>query len=117
MKLSLFSLVLVFACSAPAKPAPVDPPSSNGSATPVGPGTSAGAGTTTASAADAPGLGETCGSGDRCGKGSCTAYTGIAGPQGPTFKTCEIKCTQAGGCPDGLKCVVIADGPGSVCRT
>ncbi len=47
----------------------------------------------------------------------CLEYYGIAGPRGPKFQTCEIPCRPAkGGCPDGTKCVTIADGPGSVCR-
>lgn len=47
----------------------------------------------------------------------CVAYFGIAGPQGPEFKSCEIPCSQPGAlCPLGQSCVTIADGPGQVCR-
>jgi hypothetical protein len=115
-KLSVFSLMFAFACSSPAKPAPADPSAPSPPATTSAPAASSSSGVTTASAADGPALGQKCGADDSCGKGSCTAYTGLLGPKGPTFKTCEIKCTGGSGCPDGLKCVVIADGPGSVCR-
>ncbi len=46
----------------------------------------------------------------------CAKYYGIAGPNGPAFTSCETPCKPKGPCPDGLKCVTIADGPGSVCR-
>ncbi len=47
----------------------------------------------------------------------CVAYFGIAGPNGPEFKSCEIPCLQPGAlCPSGQSCVAIADGPGQVCR-
>lgn len=63
------------------------------------------------------------GAGD-CGGQTCTppkeciTYFGIAGANGPEFKSCEIRCKGGGkgGCPDGTSCVTIADGPGSVCR-
>lgn len=60
----------------------------------------------------------TCG-GEACAKPKeCISYYGIAGPNGPKFQSCEIRCKGAGKgtCPDGTKCVTIADGPGSVCR-
>jgi hypothetical protein len=44
------------------------------------------------------------------------SYYGIAGPRGPQFKTCEIKCDKPTKCPAGTSCGVIADGPGQVCR-
>lgn len=67
---------------------------------------------------------------DSCGDKPCTPpqtcveYYGIAGPRGPKFSSCEIRCKggkvgRADGkpmCPDGMQCVTIADGPGSVCR-
>ncbi|MEX1363684.1 MAG: hypothetical protein AB1Z98_11180 [Nannocystaceae bacterium] len=60
---------------------------------------------------------------EACGETACTppqqciTYYGIAGPSGPEFKSCEIPCKGKGGsCPEGLSCVTIADGPGSVCR-
>lgn len=50
----------------------------------------------------------------------CLEYYGIAGPSGPKFVTCEIPCDPTAkkkhGCPEGMSCVTIADGPGSVCR-
>ncbi|MEM7154610.1 MAG: hypothetical protein AAF799_17310 [Myxococcota bacterium] len=49
----------------------------------------------------------------------CISYYGIAGPRGPEFFACEIRCKGGagkGGCPDGMTCVTIADGPGEVCR-
>jgi hypothetical protein len=62
-------------------------------------------------------MGEKCGENDACAKGfECIKYYGIAGARGPQFKTCETKCDAKGGCPSGMKCVTIADGPGQVCR-
>lgn len=49
----------------------------------------------------------------------CLSYYGIAGPSGPLFHACEIPCSPeaaGGGCPDGMRCVTIADGPGDVCQ-
>lgn len=50
----------------------------------------------------------------------CIEYYGIAGPSGPKFVSCEIPCDptnkKKSGCPEGMSCVTIADGPGSVCR-
>ena len=64
-----------------------------------------------------PALGEPCGANDTCGAGAeCVTYYGIAGPKGPAFKSCEIRCTPDAACPDGRKCTTVADGPGSVCR-
>jgi len=68
-------------------------------------------------AGNAPARGEPCPDG-ACASGlTCVGYYGIAGPNGPKFTSCETPC--AGGkdaCPDGLRCVTIADGPGAVCR-
>ncbi len=52
-----------------------------------------------------------------CADGTvCLAYFGIAGSQGPEFKSCEIPCLHPGAsCPLGQSCVTIADGPGPVC--
>ena len=63
-----------------------------------------------------PKIGETCGPEDSCGEGTCIKYFGIAGPRGPEFKSCEIRCDPTTGCEGGRKCVTIADGPGQVCR-
>jgi hypothetical protein len=47
----------------------------------------------------------------------CVSYFGIAGAQGPEFKSCETPCSQPGAlCPRGQSCITIADGPGQVCR-
>lgn len=48
----------------------------------------------------------------------CIEYYGIAGPSGPKFASCEIRCggEKNVACPDDLQCVTIADGPGQVCR-
>jgi len=61
---------------------------------------------------------EKCGDKPACvAPATCVSYYGIAGPRGPQFHSCEIKCTPKGkDCPADKKCVTIADGPGSVCR-
>ena len=49
----------------------------------------------------------------------CIQYFGIAGPSGPSFQACEIRCERDAGadsCPEGTRCVTVADGPGDVCR-
>jgi eight-cysteine-cluster-containing protein len=50
----------------------------------------------------------------------CLEYFGVAGPSGPRFVSCEIPCDftskKAAGCPAGMSCVTMADGPGAVCR-
>jgi eight-cysteine-cluster-containing protein len=53
--------------------------------------------------------GRTCKPGQQC-----TEYFGVAGPRGPLLRSCEWRCED--GCPDGTRCVTIADGPGKVCR-
>jgi len=64
-----------------------------------------------------PTQGETCGDDDRCASGlTCVSYYGVAGARGPEFRTCEIPCQGEGSCPDGQRCVTLADGPGPVCR-
>lgn len=67
----------------------------------------------------APAQGQKCGEGDACAPGlTCIKYYGIAGPSGPSFSSCEIRCggKKKGACPAGQTCGVIADGPGEVCR-
>jgi len=63
--------------------------------------------------------------GARCGEKTCAAdeecisYYGVAGPRGPEFHECGIRCKQGApndGCPAGKRCQTIADGPGPVCR-
>lgn len=64
-----------------------------------------------------PGISETCAAGDVCARGlSCVSYYGIAGTQGPEFKSCEIRCETDKACPKGRTCVTVSDGPGRVCR-
>ena len=61
--------------------------------------------------------GDDCSKGQACGvAATCVSYLGIAGARGPTFKTCEIRCTAKTACPSGTSCLTIADGPGQVCR-
>lgn len=67
--------------------------------------------------ADLPGQGEECAVGDLCATGlDCVHYFGIAGPSGPEFTSCEIPCEVDAECPADQECVMIADGPGDVCR-
>src|SRR5262245_55158858 len=48
---------------------------------------------------------------------TCVEYYGIAGPSGPKFTSCEIRCAAKGPrCPEGQACTTIMDGPGEVCR-
>jgi len=63
-------------------------------------------------------MGQPCGAGDRCAAGlSCVKYYGFAGPRGPEFKSCEVRCKDSSGCPKGTTCLTVSDGPGQVCRT
>jgi len=65
-----------------------------------------------------PGIGENCGADDACAPGlTCVAYYGFAGPRGPQFKSCEIRCENSPSvCPKGRTCMTVSDGPGRVCR-
>ncbi len=47
---------------------------------------------------------------------TCIEYYGVAGPRGPKFQSCGIRCGEGGKCPGGKRCVTIADGPGPVCQ-
>jgi hypothetical protein len=70
-------------------------------------------------ASNLPTQGMPCEAGNTCAPGlTCVVYYGIAGPAGPKFTSCEIKCSTSGKppCPTGQNCVTIADGPGAVCR-
>ncbi|MDI1444960.1 hypothetical protein [Polyangium sp. 6x1] len=58
--------------------------------------------------------GRTCGAGE-----SCASYYGVAGPRGPMFHACVVRCRRGepnDGCPQGKKCYTVADGPGDVCQ-
>ncbi|MEO8552163.1 MAG: hypothetical protein ABI678_19430 [Kofleriaceae bacterium] len=62
------------------------------------------------------GQGKACTDG-KCGAGlECIEYYGIAGPRGPKFTSCEIRCSADKPCTKPQRCVTIADGPGQVCR-
>lgn len=48
---------------------------------------------------------------------TCVRYYGFAGPRGPEFKSCEIRCgSNPKICPKGTTCMTVSDGPGRVCR-
>ena len=120
----LAALLLVAACTKEPQTqvGPNSPGTTTGSA--MEPGTAgSGTGTTTGTgtghtptATDGPKLGEPCAAGDVCGEGSCVKYYGIAGPRGPEFKSCELRCDAQSRCDGGRQCVTVADGPGQVCR-
>jgi hypothetical protein len=99
--------------AAPATPtAPAAPAGGETSLPAAPPGSAERAGGT-----KAPGIEEPCGPGDRCAPGlTCVSYYGFAGPRGPQFKTCEIRCKDDSVCPKGRTCVTVSDGPGRVCR-
>ncbi|HEX7700813.1 MAG TPA: hypothetical protein VF403_08830, partial [Kofleriaceae bacterium] len=66
---------------------------------------------------DAPGIAETCGANDACALGlTCVRYFGISGSDGPQLETCELHCKADSDCPSDRHCIVLADGPGHVCR-
>lgn len=110
----LAALLLVAACSGPQT---TNTQSSPGTMEPA-PGGTAGSGTTAGSEPprEGPKLGEPCAANDVCGEGSCVTYSGIAGPRGGEFKSCEIKCDATRPCEGGRQCITVADGPGQVCR-
>ena len=109
--------------SSTTKPDPAPHPGSDGSGSATGSGYgSAGSGYGSGDPTQGPDqtgkIGQKCGAADACLEGACVSYFGIAGPRGPEFKSCEIKCGGAGAaaCPAGKQCITIADGPGQVCR-
>jgi hypothetical protein len=65
-----------------------------------------------------PPQGAPCTAEGRCAEGlTCLKYYGIAGAKGPEFTSCEIPClNDPSVCPADQRCIVIADGPGQVCR-
>ena len=132
--LRLALLAALAACSSkpamttpdPATPPPAPPPATGsgsdmappaqGSGSDMAPGAQGSGSAAGDPAATGPKLGETCGPNDTCGEGTCVTYYGIAGPRGPAFKSCEIKCAGGTPCPATKSCVTVADGPGQVCR-
>jgi hypothetical protein len=99
-------VALLGACAGSKQPESVTPATGGGTATqPAGPGIAAEA------------YGAVCSDTAPCASGlSCTTYYGIAGPNGPSFQSCELKCGSDADCQAGTACVTIADGPGQVCR-
>ena len=68
-------------------------------------------------AGDAPDIAEPCGTNDACALGlTCARYFGISGSAGPQLDTCELHCKADSDCPSDRHCIVLADGPGHVCR-
>ena len=63
-----------------------------------------------------PKAGAACGNATCAPDEQCIEYYGVAGPRGPKFQSCGIPCGPGGKCPEGRKCVTIADGPGPVCQ-
>ena len=126
---SFSALVLcIGACAGSRKGADAGGGASNGGPS-GGPGTTAVA-SGSPSGAPSPGPNATAqapsrgGEGEPCGEltcppgKTCITFYGIAGPAGPKFHACEVKCTPGGkpACPPGQSCTIIADGPGQVCR-
>jgi hypothetical protein len=122
----LLSLLVACGC-APKKATSGPDPTGTGTGTSAPVGTDPGTGTGTGSAngttgdgdhpASGPSYGQTCAAGDVCAEGlKCVAYYGIAGANGPQFKTCEKTCATDNDCGAGMRCATIADGPGRVCR-
>ncbi len=87
-------------------PASPEPPRTDGAsaAPPAEP-----APATTPSAEPAPAA-KDCGGKTCTPAEQCIQYSGIAGPRYPLY-TCGIPCDAEGGCPQGMTCAIIADGP------
>lgn len=82
-----------------------------------GDGAGAGDGGGSSPSSSLPEQGAACSADEKCAKGlACVKYYGVAGPKGPEFKSCEIRCAGGQACPAGQKCMTVADGPGQVCR-
>lgn len=116
---SCAALALAMACSGSSQPAPQaqGPGPAEPAPTPTEP---APTNETPAPAAslDLAQLGVPCGERGLCVEPTeCVRYYGIAGPRGPQFSSCELRCAgPAKACPTGARCVTVADGPGEVCR-
>jgi hypothetical protein len=113
--LALFLSTSSFACDKQGAPPPGTSAGSSAGAVENPPPVEA----QTTAAPEGPKNGVSCGD-KTCGDGEeCISYYGIAGPRGPEFKECGIRCKQGApndGCADGKRCTTIADGPGPVCR-
>lgn len=108
------AVMLAFALAAGCRRAPESTPVDSGAAEPPGPPPLESSPLESETPAD-----ETCDGQPCAAPRECIRYFGIAGPSGPTFHACEIRCergVQNDGCPEGTRCVIIADGPGEVCR-
>lgn len=105
--LRLALLCFIAACSGASTPAPTPTPTPTPTPDP----------TPTPAPGPAAEPGTPCSAEGTCGAPlECVKYYGIAGPRGPQFSSCEIRCDGKEGCPTGLECTTIADGPGQVCR-
>jgi len=132
VKRLLTALLFAAACSGGSQTPPPNPPPSGSAVTPTPVETGSGSGytdppptptptptpnpTPTQGGGSGAALHAKCGAGDACAQGECVTYYGIAGPRGPQFKTCEIKCDKGKACPSGMTCSTVADGPGQVCH-
>ena len=92
-------------------------PAPTGAAAPAGRAASPAAPPADPSGGTGSASGEPCGDHPACTPpATCVSYYGIAGPRGPRFQSCEIRCKDDSTCPKGTRCTTIADGPGRVCR-
>lgn len=112
---AIFACLALAACPSPASedtgPRPTPAPTTTPGPTEPPPADAA-------PAVPLPPQGAPCTPDGQCSEGlTCLKYYGIAGAQGPAFTSCEIPClNDPSVCPDGQRCIVIADGPGQVCR-
>ena len=121
---ALLASLLALACDKGAPP----PGSGSGVTGAAGPGTTPSTPSTPSTPGDPPPTdpppanppgGPACGEKTCAADEECISYYGVAGPAGPKFQECGIRCkpdSGSGGCPAGKSCTTIADGPGSVCR-
>ena len=122
MRTTLYTLALcislLLACKGQphATPSSAPPAQAAPAATPIGVDADASP-STAAKGNDLSQQGQPCPDGT-CAEGlRCLSYYGIAGANGPQFATCELPCAaNSNACPSDQQCVVIADGPGQVCK-
>jgi hypothetical protein len=62
-------------------------------------------------------LNSTCPDNDECPAGlEPVTFYGVAGPQGPEFCWCSIRCADDPNvCPNATRCTTLADGPSDIC--